>query len=351
MKKLKIIIDRIIRKRLIQHLAFWCLSFLILLNILKVSAETKVIDLIYTAIFHIPIMAVVYLNLRLLFPYFLEKGKYIQYTFYVLLTVALGAAFYLVLFNNWIDYFFEGYYFIAFYSFWDISLYFVVYLVTSSLLRLARGWFRLQQIETEKNKAELKALQSQINPHFLFNSLNSIYSLSRKKSDEVPNKIVQLSDILRHVIYDAEQDFISLEKEVDMIRNYIELQNLRAADQHKIKLDITGELKGKRIAPMIILPFVENSFKHGIKGGSENAYVNILLDVKSKELVLTLKNSKGKALSIDLNEKHGIGIDNVKKRLKLIYPEKHLLFIDDGENEFSVHLQIQLDYETKLSDS
>ena len=340
---LKIAIDRLIRNRFLQHLAFWCLSFLILMNVLKVSAEVKVIDLIYTAIFHIPIMAVVYLNLRLLFPYFLEKGKYIQYTFYVLLTVAFGAGFYLILFDKWIDYFFEGYYFIAFYGFWDISLYFAVYLATTSLLRLARGWFRLQEIETEKNKAELKALQSQINPHFLFNSLNSIYSLSRKKSAEVPNKIVQLSDLLRHVIYDSEYDFIPLEKEVGMIRNYIELQNLRTTDQHKIKLDVTGKLKGKRIAPMIILPFVENSFKHGIKGGKENAYVHIQLEVMGPRLTLSLKNSKGKALSIESKEKHGIGIDNVKKRLELIYPGKHLLIINDGEEEFSVHLQIQLD--------
>jgi len=341
-EKLKIGIEGSVQNRLIQHVAFWCLSFLILLNVQKVSAEVKVIDLIYTAIFHIPLMAVVYLNLQLLFPYFLEKGKYIQYTLFALLTLAFGAEFYLVLFDHWIDYFFEGYYFIAFYSFWDISLYLVVFLATTSLLRLARGWFRLKEIETEKNKAELKALQSQINPHFLFNSLNSIYSLARKKSDEVPHKIVQLSDLLRHVIYDSEQDFIPLESEITMIRNYIELQNLRIARWQNIAFVLTGSPAGKRIAPMLILPFIENSFKHGIKGGQLNAFVRIELSLEENILTLLVRNSKGKAVQIHENEKHGIGIENVKKRLKLIYPETHLLRVDNGETEFSVHLQIHL---------
>ncbi|MFV0267001.1 MAG: sensor histidine kinase, partial [Draconibacterium sp.] len=288
-------LKRIIKNRFLQHLFFWCLSFLVLMNVLKVSAEVKTIDLIYAAIFHIPIVAVVYINLRLLFPFFLEKGRYILYSLLILSLIALGSGFYLVLFNKWVDYFFEGYYFIAFYGFWDISLYFAVYLVATSLLRLARGWFRLQEIETERNKAELKALRSQINPHFLFNSLNSIYSLARKNSKEVPEKIVQLSDLLRHIIYDSDRDFIPLEKEMEMIRNYITLQNLRTDEQHKINLQVNGEEKEKMVAPMIILPFVENSFKHGLKGGSDNAFVNILLTISDHKLDLEIANSKGKS--------------------------------------------------------
>ncbi|MFV0593720.1 MAG: sensor histidine kinase [Draconibacterium sp.] len=335
--------SQLIRNRIFQHLLFWCLSFLILTNVLKVSAEIKTIDLIYAAIFHIPIVTVVYINLRLLFPFFLERGRYILYALLIVLLVALGSGFYLMLFNKWIDYLFEGYYFIAFYGFWDISLYFIVYLFATSLLRLARGWFRLQEIETERNKAELKALRSQINPHFLFNSLNSIYSLARKNSKEVPEKIVQLSDLLRHIIYDSDGDFIPLEKEIEMIRNYITLQNLRTDEQHKIMLKVDGEVKEKVIAPMLILPFVENSFKHGLKGGADHAFVDILLTLTGHKLKLEVVNSKGKSVGNTDDRYRGIGIDNVRKRLEMLYPGKHSLKIADKGETFNVDLQIEID--------
>ncbi len=341
-RRLKIYFNRLIRNRFLQHLFFWCLSFLVLMNVLKVSAEIKTIDLIYAAIFHIPIVAVVYINLRLLFPFFLEKGKYLLYSLLILSLIALGSGFYLVLFNKWVDYFFEGYYFIAFYGFWDISLYFAVYLVATSLLRLARGWFRLQEIESERNKAELKALRSQINPHFLFNSLNSIYSLARKNSKEVPEKIVQLSDLLRHIIYDSDRDYIPLEKEIGMIRNYITLQNLRTDEQHKINLHVDGEVKEKMIAPMVILPFVENSFKHGLKGGADNAFVNILLTVSDHKLDLKIANSKGKSAGETDLRYQGIGIENVRKRLEMLYPGRHKLKITETEQTFTVDLQVEI---------
>lgn len=334
--------DKIIRNRVLQHILFWCLSFLVLLNVLKVSAQIKPIDLIYTIIFHIPIVVVVYFNLRILIPALLERGKYILYAGSLLPLVALGAVFYLALFNRWIDYIFEGYYFIAFYSFWDISLYLLIYLFTTILLHLARGWFRLQEIETERNRAELKALRSQINPHFLFNSLNSIYSLARKNSKEVPDTIIRLSNLLRHVIYDSDRELIPLEKELEMIRNYIDLQNLRTAKQN-IAFRIKGDLKNLQIAPMIILPFVENSFKHGIKGGQADAFMEINVEVVDAELDLFIENSKGKALDLAQNEPKGIGIENVRKRLDLLYPDRHRLKIIDNTDTFGVNLHLQLD--------
>ena len=312
------------------------------MNILKVSAEIKRIDLIYTAIFHIPIVLIVYLNLNVLFSLLLERGKYFFYGIFVMLTAAFGSGFYIILFDSWIDYIFTGYYFIAYYSFWDISLYFVIYIFLTSLFRLARGWFQLQEIEKEKTLTELKALKSQINPHFLFNSLNSIYSLARKSSTQVPEKIVQLSDLMRHIIYESDVDFIPLEKEVEMVQNYIELQNLRTTESDKINLEIVGEIKGKKIAPLIFLPFVENSFKHGLKGGAKNLFVEIKIEVSGKILIFEIANSKGKTADIINSRYKGIGIENVKKRLELIYPKLHSLKISDNENIFKVLLQVQL---------
>jgi sensor histidine kinase YesM len=333
---------RLSKNRIFQHVLFWSMSFLILTNIFKVSAEIKRIDLIYTAIFHVPIFLIVYLNLRLLFPVFLEKGKYFLYGISVLALISLGAGFYIILFDSWIDYIFSGYYFIAYYGFFDISLYFVIYLFVTSLLRLARGWFHLQEIEKEKTVAELKALKSQINPHFLFNSLNSIYSLARKNSAQVPEKVIQLSDLMRHIIYDCDVEFVLLPKEIEMIRNYIELQNLRTPENEKIELEVVGEVEGKKVAPLIFLPFVENSFKHGLKSGAENPFVKIKIEVFENNLVFEIENSKGKASEINDSKYKGIGIENVKKRLGLIYPNQHSLNISDTENTFKIILQIKL---------
>jgi len=307
-----------------------------------VSAEIKPIDLIYTAIFHLPVLLIVYLNLKLLFPVFLERAKYFIYTAFVICLVFAGASFYLLLFNHWIDYIFPGYYFIAYYNFWDISLIFAIYLLLTSLIRLARSWFRLQETEKEKTLAELKALKSQINPHFLFNSLNNIYSLARKSSEQVPLKIVQLSDLMRHILYESDVEFIALEKELDMIKNYIELQNLRSKDKDKIELLIKGETKDKKIAPLLFLPFVENSFKHGIKGGAENLFVEININVNDSSLKFSIRNSVGESVQKTNSKYRGIGIENVRKRLKLIYPEKHSLKISEDKKVFLVNLQLQL---------
>uniref|UniRef100_UPI003217BEED sensor histidine kinase n=1 Tax=uncultured Draconibacterium sp. TaxID=1573823 RepID=UPI003217BEED len=339
---LKIKIGRIIKHRLLQHYLFWLLSYLVLLNVLKVSAGVKRIDLIYTAVFHLPIVLVVYCNLRLLFPQIWERGRYFIYAVTVLALAALGAGFYLLLFDSLIDYVFTGYYFIAYYSFWDISLYFAIYLFISSLLHLARGWFRAQELEKEKTMAELKALKSQINPHFLFNSLNSIYSLARKESKEVPGKIVQLSDLMRHIIYDSDVDLIPLEKEVEMVRNYIELQNLRTQNENKIQFETVGEIRGKKIAPLLFLPFIENSFKHGLKSGIKNTFVKIQLKVTGKVLYFDIENSKGTASEFPDMKYKGIGIENVKKRLELIYPDQHVLRISQTDETFKVLLQVQL---------
>lgn len=341
-RKLITIFRHLSKDRILQHVLFWCLSFLILINILKVSAEIKRIDLIYTAIFHVPVFLIVYLNLQVLFPLFIQRNKYFYHAISILILTAIGSGFYIILFDSWIDYIFSGYYFIAYYSFWDISLYFIIYIFLTSLFRLARGWFRLQEIEKEKTLAELKALKSQINPHFLFNSLNSIYSLARKKSDKIPEKIIQLSDLMRHIIYESDVDFIPLEKEIEMVTNYFELQNLRTSESDIIDFEVIGDTKNKQIAPLVFLPFIENSFKHGLKGGAKNAFVKIRLETTGTVLNFEIENSIGKMNSIVDSKYKGIGIENVKKRLDLIYPDSHVLKISKNEKSFKVILQLQL---------
>lgn len=341
-RKLADIIDKVGRNRVLQHILFWALSFLVLMNILKVSADILPIDLIYTAFFHLPIFIAVYLNLQILIPCFLEKRRFVFYGALVAATITLGWLFYRFLFGSWIDFIFPGYYFVAYYNFWDIALYLAVYMATTSLIKLARGWFRLKEIQKEKTLTELKALKSQVNPHFLFNSLNSIYSLARKSSPVLPDVILKLSSLMRYVIYETDVEMISLKKEIHIIRDYIELQKLRSSDAVKIDFSADGKFGGYKIAPLIFLPFIENSFKHGIKGGAKEAFVSIKIEVTGGVINFEVENSKGKSAVVNDEKFRGIGIENVKKRLELVYPDSHVLNISDAKEKFRVLLQLQL---------
>lgn len=327
---------------MIQHILFWCLSFLVLVNILKVSAEVALIDVIYTGIFHVPILLVTYLNLSVFVKLFLEREKYFYYGISVIILVAAGALFYLYLFEEWIDLILEGYYFIAYYNFWDISLYLSVFLVLTTLVRLARSWFHLAEAEKEKSLVELKSLKSQINPHFLFNSLNSIYGLSRKKSDLTPEAVIRLSDVLRYVIYDAEATVLELQDELNFIQKYIQLQQLRSDENLKLDLHIKGDLDQLQIAPLIFLPFVENAFKYAHQSLNSEKYIELLWQINEKQLIFKCRNSSGNFLSDEDDKYKGVGIENVIKRLELLYPEKHKLEIVDQDDQFSVNLTIRL---------
>ncbi len=312
------------------------------MNILKVSADIQPIDLVYTAVFHLPVLIAVYLNLFVLFPLFLEKRKFVIYGILLAAVLILGWLLYDLLFGRWIDYIFPGYYFIAYYGFWDIVLYLSVYITTTSLIKLARGWFRLQEIQKEKTLIELKALKSQVNPHFLFNSLNSLFSLARKSSPILPEVILRLSRLMRYVIYETDVERISLKREIEGMIDYIELQKLRSHNPERIQMEVVGEIEDHTIAPLLFLPFVENSFTHGIKGGMPDPYVHIRFEVTGGVLNFEIENKKAESGESRNNESRGIGIRNVQRRLQLIYPGAHVLKISDAKDRFKVLVQVQL---------
>ncbi len=334
-------ISRLIRLRFLQHLVFWSLSFLVLINILRVSADIQRIDLIYAFVFHLPIVLVVYFNQSVLFPHLLAKGKYLYYLLAVTCAMAAGAEFYLQLFERWIDYLFPGYYFIAYYTFRDILLFLAVYLVMTTLIKLARGWFKLNQLEQEKTVNELKALRSQLNPHFLFNSLNNLYSLTRKKSDLAPAFVLKLSDVLRYVIYDADAELILLESELEFLNKYIEIQKLRLESDFQVTNEVNG-IPGKlEIAPLLFLPFVENAFKYGIQSLEKSNKINISVSIRDPEVIFKVKN-RYVPDDTRTDQYKGTGIANVRKRLELLYPSKHELTIEQDESYFDVCLKIDL---------
>lgn len=340
--KLKYFAGQLINSRPIQHLAFWAFSFLVLVNILRVSAEIQEIDVIYAFVFHLPILLVVYSNESVLFPRLLAKSKYGWYLLSIVGLLTLGAGFYLQLFEQWIDFLFPGYYFIAYYTFWDMLLFFAVYLVLTTLIKLARAWFRIKEIEQEKTSNELRALRSQLNPHFLFNSLNNLYTLTRKKSERAPQLVLKLSDILRYVIYDAETEFISLAKELHFLNKYIEVQQIRLDPDFNLEVRPLGNPGELKIAPLLLLPFVENAFKYGVDNLGGGGQIFIHWEILDSDLLFYVENKKIVKDELVVIKDKGMGIQNVCKRLELLYPGRHQLTIDNQENRYLVELKISL---------
>lgn len=198
---------------------------------------------------------------------------------------------------------------------------------------------RLKQTEQEHLKTELSYLKSQINPHFLFNTLNSIYSLSVKKSDAAPESITKLSSIMRYVITEAKNDFVPLDKELNYVSSYVELEKLRLTPKVNLNYKISGNTGGRQIAPLIFIPFIENAFKYGVST-SENSSINITIEINGDTLLLNCSNTI--LASRQKKEHTGLGIENSKKRLSLLYPGKHMLNISDGPAEFKVNLVLAL---------
>ncbi len=199
---------------------------------------------------------------------------------------------------------------------------------------------RLKQTEVEKTNAELSYLKAQINPHFLFNTLNSIYSLAILKSDKTADAVVKLSDMMRYVLNDSNANFTDLEKELNYIANYIELQRMRLTSNVKLTYSCEGNVFDKKLAPLVLIPFIENAFKHGVNS-EEDSVIDIKINVSQTTLNLNVRNKCVSSNNNTLN-KSGLGIENTKQRLNLLYPESHSLEISEKDNYYTVHLTLNI---------
>ncbi len=202
-----------------------------------------------------------------------------------------------------------------------------------------------QQLEREKLKAELQLLKAQVHPHFLFNTLNNLYSLALLKSDYAPEVVLQLSALLRYMLYECNAPSVPLDREVQMLQHYVALEKYRYGDRLDISVNVRGDLSGKKIAPLLLLPFLENSFKHGASEQLDQAWISLDLIVKDSSLKMKLINGvnelaqpPGAATGF-----HGIGLQNVRKRLSLLYPGQHELKIIPTDETFMVSLTVELD--------
>jgi len=217
-----------------------------------------------------------------------------------------------------------------------------------TLYGLSRDWIRKYRNESkmaqEKMKADIDLLRSQINPHFFFNALNNIYAIAQRNQDEEAGEaIMKLSALMRYMIYDSDVAEIGLARELEHIENYLEVARLKFAKNEKVDIDLkkNGNFRGYKIAPLLLVPFVENAFKHGM-GSKGEGYIHLNIKLGNNELYFRVENpilDKEESL-----KKHsGIGLDNVKKRLQLLYPGQHQLDISDLDGEFRVELIIRLE--------
>ena len=223
-------------------------------------------------------------------------------------------------------------------------LFFVVVLFVSLGLRMNFEWKRAEEekIEIEKGKlnAELSYLKAQVNPHFLFNTLNIIYTLATMRSDQTAEAVMKLSKLMRYVIVDVQTPFVPIEKEIGYIENFIELHRLRLAENNQINFHISGNQTGLQIAPFILIPFVENAIKHGTST-IEPMIIEIAIELSGNELRFWVKNDKLNITSHSYDST-GIGNENTMKRLEMIYKKNYTLQITEADKTFEVKLNIVL---------
>ena len=342
---------RLINNRLLQHILFW--AFFVTLETLHIYDNTTELNLFSVLLLVMSkfsaAVVLIYLNLLIFIPYLLEKNKTL---FYI---VAIVSSYFIVVYSVYglhLLFSVESFIFIENHIERPrllAVLFGMTFLLTilSSLIHFAKRWVKLKDVELDfkeeqrqRLEAELKTLKAQINPHFLFNSLNNIYSLSLDKSDLAPEMILKLSDLMSYIIYDAREEFVPLKKELEFIENHIDLERIRVNNRVDTSFESDENLWQYNIAPLLFTPFIENAFKYVSAQGNQKAFINIKLSENNNELHFFIENSAEEELTTFEHNNHGIGIENVKKSLKLIYPDKHKLEIEHSSTKFSISLKI-----------
>jgi len=340
--------------RILAHAGFWVAYLLInAITAVRYYPDRNFFSLILQYMLTVPVdILATYLTVYVLYKWFLFKRKYFLFAI-----TLVGTAIFFIVLQRVIVYYMTYPVFFPdlkpnntfidinwFYSFTNIYL--VVAVV--SVIKLLKISFEQQknarELDQEKTEAELKFLKSQIHPHFLFNTLNNLYALTLDKSDKAPEIVLKLSDLLNYMLYECNEPDMLVTKEIRLIENYLSLERIRYGDQLDLGFEVTGEIVGKRLAPMLLLPFVENAFKHGVSKVRKNANVRILLDCTGNTMIFSVRNSRSSLPDTDISGyTEGIGLKNVQRRLELLYPEKHQLMLEQTDSEFSVHLKIILD--------
>lgn len=330
-----------------KHLVSWLISYWVLLHFFAYTDEVYLVDYIYTALFHISLLFVVYVNLMILIPWQLNKQHYLYFGIGSILLLIAGSWINTFIFTHVSDWLFPNYFFISYYSFQELLLFTGIYWVVSTLAVLSQGWFKLKatekhlaQTEHEKIKAELAMLKAQINPHFLFNSLHNIYSMTLESDPRSSEVILLLSDVLRYNLYEAKGDQVLLQKELKCLEQYLNLQRIRMPEIN-INYRVQGIRDEETIAPLLLLPLIENAFKHG-DVSQDDFFVHVDIQREQKSLLVEVSNSTDNSATDSKPAPGGIGLKNLRRRLELLYSKKHQLDISEEPGLFKVNLNIDL---------
>lgn len=328
------------------HLAYWLIvTIVFLVERSYLVQKAGLPHFIQCSVVRITLLVgVSYLNSYWLMPLYLLKKKYITY-FSLIVALIVGY----IIIQSLYDLYLFGYILGS----KNPNLYIVLlgnsfntlwYVTLSVALKLSIDWFEqnqaLQVTKIQKLQAEINYLRAQVNPHFLFNVLNSLYSLTIKKSDKAPDVVLKLSEMMEYMLYESEETFVPLSKELLYLENYLELEKMRQGNHAEITLTINGDPEDKQIAPFMLLPLVENAFKHGVSKIVSKAWLRITITILAKELFFTIENSR---LSFHEEKKHnGIGLSNLKQRLELLYRDNYTLEITENKDRFKLSLIIKL---------
>lgn len=338
-------------QKLLLHIVFWCVyaSFFFY----QVSIWGKRDDSGWGRVFEdfsfhiIAMLFISYLNYFFFLPRFL-KNKNIGRYLLEFLPVFLMLGYLVVLGKRWIlsDYpIAERFIYSSYFAFnVIINTFFLVVFV--SLLKFVEDWFELEakkkEFENEQLTSELRFLKAQINPHFLFNTLNNLYYLAFNQSPNTTEVIAKLSQMMRYMLYESNHPRVPLEKEIEYIQNYISLEKLRFDESVPISFEVRGKTAGVTIVPLVLITFLENAFKHGVSSSASNAWIKATLNVEEGVCHYKVANSKINESGKTIKEKSGIGLKNVKRRLDLSYTENYQLAVQENENSYSVDLKLNL---------
>ncbi len=330
-----------------HHALLW-LTLLLILTLLGMGNQGFWFTLATESVNLLFYMLIVYFNLLYLIPNYLTKKRFFTYAILLILSCIIITPLQVL-----IDYFiFSSRPALQAQLLADQNYYFLLTFFiagTSTLIKIIADWARhlreRQTLETQTMQSELKFLKSQINPHFLFNTLNNLYALTLKKSDLAPEIVLRLSEMMRYMLYECNEKRVLLSKEVNYIKNYLELERLRQGKNVDIQFEVRGEISDQKIAPLMFIPFLENSFKHGLSNQLTQGFVNIRLQVDEQNVEFFIENSKPESPPRQDHRRKsgGIGLVNVHRRLNLLYPDQYDLKINDTPKTYSVNLKLALD--------
>jgi two-component system, LytTR family, sensor kinase len=334
-----------IRRKPVYHALFWAFFYLILVKIgsenipIRDTMRNEFVSLIF-------FMVAVYINVRLLIPKYLARHAF----FYVLSILILALlvtpikifVLYLCfsssdllrlnLIQNQIPLY--------------VGMLFIV--LCSTVLKLLTDWWRYEQekthLVTQSMQSELRFLRSQINPHFLFNTLNNLYALTLTKNDKAPDVVLKLAEIMRYMLYDCNERQVNIDREISFIQNYIALERLRLNSDTDVSFEVEGNPDHQLIVPLLFVPLLENSFKHGLNRQLDSGgFVHIRLKILGPHLTFFIENSKPLNLPLNLQpHKGGIGLRNLTSRLKMNYPFRYHINIDETPERYTATLEIDL---------